>query len=118
MSLDGGADPPRASRGARLWAPALAGPSAWFLDLNTRYFLAEAGVAAAHPLAVLLVGVVCLAIALGASAVSWRAHRRLSPQDHGARFVALLGAVLSGYSAIVIAAMLLPHLFFDGAARV
>jgi hypothetical protein len=88
------------------------------VDLNTRYFLVESGVAAAHPLAVPGVGVVCLLVAAGASAACWRVHQRLNPDDHGARFVALLGCVLAGYSAVVIAAMLLPHLFFDGAARV
>lgn len=117
MSTAGDAASRRAPRGAGLWLPVFAGPSAWFIDLNTRYFLVESGVAAAHPVAAPCVGVACLLIAAGASARCWRVHGRLAAEDHGSRFVALIGCVLSGYSALVIAAMLLPHLFFDGGAR-
>jgi hypothetical protein len=107
-----------APRRASVWVPALAGPVAWFLDLNTRYFLVESGVAALHPTLVPCVGIVCLLIAAAASAAGWRTHRRLAQHARGASFVALLGSVLSGYAALVILAMLLPHLFFDGTARI
>jgi hypothetical protein len=109
---------PRTPRRAWTLAAALMGPVAWFLDLNTRYFLVESGVAAVHPIAVPCVGVVWLLVAASASAAGWRTHRRLAQHDRGASFVALLGCVLSGYAALVILAMLLPHLFFDGTARI
>jgi hypothetical protein len=101
-----------------IWSPALAGPVAWFLDLNTRYFLVESGVAARHPIAIPCIGLVYLLIAGAASAAGWRRYRQLAQHAHGARFVVLLGCVLSGYAALVILAMLLPHLFYDGSARI
>jgi hypothetical protein len=108
----------RTPRLAWIVATALAGPSAWFLDLNTRYFLVESGIASLHPVAVPCIGVFWLLLAAAASAAAWRLHGRLAQQARGARFVALLGCVLSAYAALVILAMLLPHLFFDGNARI
>jgi hypothetical protein len=102
-----------------VWTSSLAcaGPAAWFLDLNLRYFLVESGVAARHPTAVPCAGIALVFIAAGASVANWRRHRRLAARDPGASFLALLGCVLSGYAAIVMIAMLVPHLFLDGSAR-
>jgi hypothetical protein len=98
----------------RVCLAAFAGPGAWALDLVTRYFLVESGVAGPHELGVMAVGWVALLIAAGSSAGCVGIHRRVRGHGRDAEFVALLGAALGAFTALVIGAELVPHYFFDG----
>jgi hypothetical protein len=111
---------------ARVAFTAALGPIAWFTDLSLRFFLVEFGFARSHEGVVIAIGVFACAIALAAAAACQRLRRRAlahsslsqgSP-SHGSElgFAATLGAALGVFSALVIAAALLPHLYFDGAA--
>jgi hypothetical protein len=91
---------------------ALAGPSLWFIDLVARYFLVEAGAARQHPILVLSVGVSSALLASAASLACARIARSLSEREPTPRFLAALGAALGAFSALVIGAALIPHVFF------
>jgi hypothetical protein len=93
---------------------AASGPSLWFTDLVSRYFLVEAGVARAHEPLVAAIGVLCASFAAGTSAWAAWALRARAPEARDVRFVLQLGVVLGAFSALVIGAALVPHLFFGG----
>jgi hypothetical protein len=95
---------------------ALLGPAAWFVDLSTRFFLVEFGVARAHEPIVLALGVLACLVALAASLASHRLRLRSTGQKGEVEFVAALGVALGAFSALVIAAALVPHFYFDGSA--
>jgi hypothetical protein len=99
---------------ARVLLTALAGPAAWFIDLSTRFFLVEFGVARASEGRVLALGVGFCVIALVAGLASYRLRSRVHDQKGEAEFVASLGVALGVFSALVIASALVPHLYFDG----
>ena len=99
---------------ARAVTAAVGGPAAWFADLCARFFLVEFGVARAHEPAILALGVAFFALAVGASIASHRLHARTRAKGGELEFVTALGIALGAFSALVIAAALVPHLYFDG----
>ena len=105
--------PPPVRFGRICWA-AFAGPGAWALDLVTRYFLVESGVAGPHELGVMAIGLVAALVAVSSSAVCAGIRRRVRGQGADAEFLASLGVALGAFTALVIGAELVPHYFFDG----
>jgi hypothetical protein len=99
---------------ARVAFTAALGPLAWFVDLSLRFFLVEFGVARAHEGVVIAVGATAFAVALTAALGCHRLRRRARAQGGEVDFAAILGVTLGAFSALVIAAALLPHLYFDG----
>lgn len=94
-----------------LWAAALGGPSAWFADLCSRYFLVESGWAIGREPALVALGSFWFVVAAAAGVLSHRHERRLRAAWPGAALVASLGTALGGFSAFVILAALVPHGF-------
>jgi hypothetical protein len=94
-----------------LWAAALVGPCAWFMDLVSRYFLVESGWAARHEALVITLGVGFATLAALAGLLSFRNFEQLSPERSGARLVAMLGSGMGTFSSLVILATLIPHGF-------
>jgi hypothetical protein len=115
LGSDPQAHPPRPTFGRAVVAAA-AGPCAWFLDLSSRFFLVEFGAARDHEGLVIVLGLFFCLVALGASLVSLRLWQRVRGQGGELEFVTALGLPLAVFSAIVIAAALVPHYYFDGAA--
>jgi hypothetical protein len=113
VERDTAPDAPGVSLRAAVTA-ALGGPAAWFADLCARFFLVEFGVARAREPAVLAVGVAFLTLAVGASVTSHRLHARAKAKAGELEFVTALGVALGAFSALVIAAALIPHIYFDG----
>lgn len=107
--------PPQAVGFARAVALAALGPGLWFADLVARYFLVEAGVAREHELLVAGIGIACALLAASTSVGSAWALRARVPEARDVRFLLELGVVLGAFSALVIGAALVPHLFFGGA---
>jgi hypothetical protein len=99
---------------ARATLTAALGPLAWFVDLSVRFFLVEFGFARTHEGVVIAIGAVACAVALGAALACQRMRARVRAQGSEVGFAALLGVALGSFSALVIAAALLPHLYFDG----
>jgi hypothetical protein len=104
-----------------LWTGILGGPLAWAFDLTASYALVK-WVCATNRYAVLpLITVVSLVIVLGAAAISWTALMRTAndvPTDGGrarqrARFMAVLGLVMSALFALQILAAAIPHWVLD-----
>ena len=104
------ARPPRFGR--ICWA-AFAGPGAWAIDLVVRYFLVESGVAGPHERGVMTIGLVAALSAAGSSVLCAGMRRRARGLG-GAELIASLGIALGAFTALVIAAELVPHYFFDG----
>lgn len=105
---------PSEIRHPKLVAGLAAGPLAWFLDLNVRYFFAEAR---RTELVAYVVASASATVAVGAAAFCLAYSRRFSPHDtdSGERtrhFVALGGSVLNAFFALLILGALLSNLFF------
>ena len=96
---------------------ALAGPTAWFADLSTRYFLVESGRAAGHEGWLGLIGGVYALLAAASGWGSLRYLRRVRAHGTGAELVAALGGGLALLSTLAILAALLPHLFLNPGER-
>ena len=93
------------------------GPSAWFVDLSARFFLVEFGFAREHEGVLVALGAALCAVAIGSALASARLRSRARGQPGEAEFTAVLGVALGAFSALVIAAALLPHLSFDGMSQ-
>lgn len=91
------------------------GPCAWFVDLGVRFLLVELGVARERESIVVAVGLALWAVAVISAIASHRLRQRARGQRGEAEFAATLGVALNAFSALVIFAALVPHLFFDGA---
>jgi hypothetical protein len=100
---------------ARATLTAALGPLAWFVDLSVRFFLVEFGFARTHEGVVITIGAVACAVALAAALACHRLRARVRARGNEVDFAATLGVGLGAFSALVIAAALLPHLFFEGA---
>lgn len=100
-----------------LCSVALAGPTAWFCDLSTRYFLVESGRAAGHEWWLGVIGGLYALLAAAAGWGSLRHLRRLRARGSGAELIAALGGGLALLSTLAILAALLPHLFLNPGER-
>ena len=111
--------PPRAL--VTLWAAVLAGPVLLLLSQETKYVLVGWACRSGHELVMHLLAAVTLVLVLFAVLVSarrWRASGVSEPTDGpdaGARdrFLASVGLMLGGLSALVVFAQWLPELFLS-----
>lgn len=90
------------------------GPAAWFVDLSTRFFLVEFGFARQNEGWVIAIGAAFCGVAIASGLASKRLRVRARGQPGEAEFAALLGVALGAFSALAIAASLVPHVFLDG----
>lgn len=74
----------------------------------------ESGVAGPHERGVMAIGVFALSIAAVSSVACAGIRRRARALGGDTELVASLGIALGAFSALVIAAELVPHYFFDG----
>ena len=102
-----------ASRYPSAWAAALAGPIAWFVDLEVVYALAPHACAVGSRLSLHLATIACLgAVALGGAMarVNWERAGRRNPSDtdHGPEadvaFLSLLGLMTASLFGLLIVA--------------
>jgi hypothetical protein len=104
-------------RNVRQWAGVLIGPTVFLFDLVARYSLVSISRAARKP-PLRVVSALALVATVGALSGALREMRLTSAPENearafGARFLAVLGVVMSSFFLLVIAANALPAFFLD-----
>jgi hypothetical protein len=105
-----------------LWSGLIAGPLAWFINLNTNFALAPLACTAGAKPALYLVSALTVAVALAGAYLSWTQWQsdEAAPASQSTaiqqrrRAMALSGVVLSGFSALVILAQTIPNVMLAG----
>jgi hypothetical protein len=122
MSLESRATTSEAGLNLTLWAGCLAGPIAWFLQLEAVYALASGYCGGKGRLGLHLVSLVCLLLAAGGSWASWKGwgtvgHAWPSESEGGtagrARFMGALGLMSCLFCALVILAQWIAIVVLD-----
>src|SRR4051794_2370930 len=106
---------------ALLWTGILAGPIAWALDLTGSYAIVQWTCGSQHTSVLHLITLAALVITAAGAAASWRAFQQGSadaeqdgprPGDR-ARFMAILGLVISAMFALTMIGNAIPRLMLD-----
>jgi hypothetical protein len=113
MSLESHTPPPEARRNLILWTGCLAGPVAWFLQLEATYALTSRACAGKSRLGLHLLSLLCLLLVAAGSWAAWRGwsaggREWPSGSDEGmisrARFMGVLGLMACLLCTVIICA--------------
>jgi hypothetical protein len=113
MSLESHTPPPEARRNLILWTGCLAGPVAWFLQLEATYALASRACAGKSRFGLHLLSLLCLLLVAAGSWAAWRGwsaggREWPSGSDEGmisrARFMGVLGLMACLLCTVIICA--------------
>jgi hypothetical protein len=113
MSLESHTPPPEARRNLILWMGCLAGPAAWFLQLEATYALASRACAGKSRFGLHLLSLLCLLFVAAGSWAAWKGwsaggREWPSGSDEGmisrARFMGVLGLMACLLCTVIICA--------------
>ena len=94
-----------------LWISILSGMIAFAIDMESRYALVQWACLTHRAWVIdVITGTAFIAAAAGAM-LGWIAHQRIDPAEQRARFMGLVGFILSAFFAFCILANDIPHIF-------
>jgi hypothetical protein len=101
---------------ALAWTALAAGTAAWFVSQQAGADLNMAHCHAGGPVAIVIIGLLALALAGGGAFLSWRVWERGGGEEEGRSFIALVGVLVAALLSIAIvyqtaAALIIPSCF-------